>query len=62
MIYQMDPSGVFVDPHRSEGRVPNLTNLWLPPTVDGASPTTPLVRTDGGYCRLFSRRQMPQQI
>jgi hypothetical protein len=49
MIYQMDPSGVFVNLHNFEGGVPNFTNLPSPPTVDGASPTTPLVQTDGGY-------------
>ncbi|MBZ5651989.1 MAG: hypothetical protein LAO18_16075 [Acidobacteriia bacterium] len=62
MIYQMDPSGVFVNLHNFEGEVPNFTNLPLPPTVDGASPTTPFVQTDDGYRRLFSRREMPQQI
>jgi hypothetical protein len=62
MIYQMDPSGVFVNLHHFEGGVPNFTNMPLPPTVDGASPTTPLVQTDGGYCRLFSRRETPANL
>jgi hypothetical protein len=62
MIYQMDPSGVFVNLHNFEGSVPDFTNRPLPPTVEGASPTTSLVQTDGGYCRLSSRREMPQQI
>jgi hypothetical protein len=55
-------SGVFVSLHNFEGGVRNFTNLPLPPTVDGASPTIPLVQTDGGLRRLFSRREMPQQI
>jgi hypothetical protein len=61
MIYLMDLWGVFVNLHNFEGGVPNFTNQPLPPTVDGASPMTPLVQTDAGYCRLFSR-EMPQQI
>ena len=58
----MDPSGVFVKLLNFEGGIPNFTNLPLPPTVDDASPKTPLVQTDGGYRGLFSRREMPQQI
>jgi hypothetical protein len=58
----MDPSGVFVNPDNFEGGFPNFTNLPLPPTVDGASPPDCLVQTDGGYCRLVSRRETPQQI
>lgn len=44
MIYQMDPSGVFVNLHNFEAGVPNFTNLRLSPTVDGARPTTPSCR------------------
>jgi hypothetical protein len=62
MIYQMDPSGVFVNLHNFEGGVPNFTNRPLLPTADGASPTTPRVQTDRGYCRLLSRREMPRKI
>jgi hypothetical protein len=62
MIYQMDPSGVFVNLDNFEGGVPNFTNLPLPPTVDGPAPRLPSSHTDGGYCRLFSRREMPEQI
>jgi hypothetical protein len=58
MIYQMDPSGVFVNLDNFEGGVPNFTNLPLPPTVDGASPTTPLV-ADGRRLlqALFQKRE-----
>ena len=72
MIYQMDPSGVFVNLHNFEGGVPNFTNRPLPPTVDGASPTTPLVQTTAvtaGYfpeerCRSKSdpRRQSVKSL
>ena len=47
-IYQMTPTGAFTTLHQFEGGVPDLTNLPLPPPVDGASPTTPLVQTGDG--------------
>jgi hypothetical protein len=54
--------GIFLNLHNFEAGVPNFTNLRLSPTVDGACLTTPLVQTDGGHYRLFSRREMPHQI
>ncbi|HEY2467590.1 MAG TPA: choice-of-anchor tandem repeat GloVer-containing protein [Terracidiphilus sp.] len=47
-IYQMTPAGAFTTLHQFEGGVPDLTNLPLPPPVDGASPTSPLVQSDDG--------------
>jgi hypothetical protein len=72
MIYQTDPSGVFVNLHNFEGGVPNFTNLPLPPTVDGASPRLPSCRrtavTAGSFpeerCRSKSdpRRQSVKSL
>ncbi len=47
-IFQMTPTGAYTTLHQFEGGIPDLTNLPLPPPVDGASPTTPLVQTGDG--------------
>ncbi|MDR3741078.1 MAG: putative Ig domain-containing protein [Terracidiphilus sp.] len=48
-LYQMAPSGTYTTLHTFEGGAPpDLNNLPIPPTVDGASPTAPLVQVSGG--------------
>ena len=39
----------FTDLHDFAGGVPDPTNPPLPPTIGGASPSTPLVQVDGGF-------------
>jgi uncharacterized repeat protein (TIGR03803 family) len=50
-LYQMTSNGTFTSLHQFEGGVPtDLTNLPLPPPVDGASPATPLIQiADGSF-------------
>jgi uncharacterized repeat protein (TIGR03803 family) len=47
-LYQLTTSGNFTDLHDFEGGKIDPTNLPVPPTIDGAGPTS-LVQTDGGY-------------
>lgn len=48
-FYQLTTSGNYTDLHDFEGGTINTQNPPLPPPIDGAGPTTPLVQTDGGY-------------
>jgi uncharacterized repeat protein (TIGR03803 family) len=48
-LYQMTSNGTFTTLHQFEGGAPaDLNNLPEPPTLDGASPATPLVQTGDG--------------
>lgn len=48
-LYQMTSNGTFTTLHQFEGGAPaDLNNLPEPPTLDGASPATPLVQTADG--------------
>ena len=47
-LYQMTSSGMVTILHQFEGGAADPTNPPMPPTIDGASPTTPLVQTSGG--------------
>ena len=54
-LFQMTTSGTYTTLHTFEGGAPpDLNNLPIPPIVDGASPTSPLVQTSDGYFYMTS--------